>query len=176
IQPSDISGSKCRFFSVQKLANKGIIIKTRYEIQRIAYPLALMVAVDQDGGMSHRLGEPGLIEWVIVVGGIFQVAFFDKSFPPVRQPEASLVQVLVVIKRTGTHDENEIVFFPATLEHTGADFPKGLDWTFVKRTVHGDVFGIIKYILKGFVPVVLVVPLVHITVAPTGIGLHFTIL
>src|SRR5690554_5740416 len=122
--------------------------------------------------MPNRLGKPGLIERIIIIGGIFEVALLHEYFPPVSKPETALIQMLVVIKGTRTHHENKIVFLPATLKYTGTHFPKYLDGTFVKGTIHGDVFRIIKYILESFAAVVLIISFVHITVASTGIGFH----
>ena len=63
----------------------GKIIETVSKHKGIPNPLALMIAVDKDGGMCDRLGVPGLVERIVIIGGA--MTLFQKNAPTVSQPE-----------------------------------------------------------------------------------------
>src|SRR5690242_8908536 len=67
IEPADITAGKSGILPVQELPDKSMVIKTGCKIKRIPGTLALVITVDQNSGMRHRLDKTGLVQRVVIV-------------------------------------------------------------------------------------------------------------
>ena len=61
VKPSDISRRKRSMFAFKKMMNEGIIIETVRHNKRVADTLALVVLINENGGMPDGLSIPGLV-------------------------------------------------------------------------------------------------------------------